>query len=322
MIKIPFLTANSYWGLAPETTYGTAASISTFNPIGSPKISPTIKWLDDSDFRGSPVMHYDQVPGVRNDKFDGKTFMYTDTYPHLVRSVLGGTDTVASVGPSLWTHSIPLLNSANTGSQPPSYTIINDSVNGTYQITACRAVDMAIAFSAEAAVETTFSFEGNISTSVASVTVNESAQHFVPSWNCSASIGGASVSVIESASLDIKRNATPIFTIGQQGPYQNFAGPIEVSGSLVVVVESGESYYANALTRDQQKVILQFTDPATGYYVQFTMSAVQLEDPIIDQSKSYISLQSKFTAVANTSDTTNGYAPISALISNGVSTAY
>jgi Phage tail tube protein len=314
---MPYMVANSYWGLATEATYGTAASVSTFTPIASPKVTPTLKWLDDSDFRGSPVMHYDQVPGVRHDMFSGKTFMYTDVYPNLIRAALGGTDSVSSS-----VHTIGVGNFPNQGSQAPSYTIINNSVDATYQITAARLVDMAISFAADAAVETTFSFTGNISSTVASVTANESTQHLIPSWNCSASIGGASVAVVESASLDIKRSTAPIHTLGQQGPYNNFQGPLEVTGKMAFVVESGETWYNNALTRYEQPVILKFTDPATGYYVQFQMSAVQLENPVIDQSKAFLSLTSDFTAVANTTDAITGYAPIKAIISNNVATAY
>ena len=315
---MPYMTANSYFGLAAEATYGTAASISTYTPIGSPKVVTGLKWLDDSDFRGSPVMHYDQVPGVRADKFEGKTFMYTDVYPNLIRAVLGGTDSVASS-----VHTIGVLNSPNTGSQAPSYTIINNSVDGTYQLTGARIIDMALSFNADAAVETSFSFAGNVASVVASATVNESTQHLIPSWNCSASIGGASVAVVEAATLDIKRNTAPIHTLGQQGPYNNFQGPIEVSGTFKFVVEAGEQYFNQALTRQQQALTLKFTDPVTNYYVQFQMSAVQLEEPVIDQSKAYISLDTKYIAVANTTDAVGGgYSPIKATIYNNIATAY
>ena len=128
--------------------------------------------------------------------------------------------------------------------------------------------------------------------------------------------------MVEGATLDIKRGTAPIHTIGQQGPYNNFQGPLEVAGTANFVVESGQSWFANAMTRNQQAIILQFTDPATGYYVRFQMSACQLEDPVIDQSKNYISLGTKFIAVANTTDAISGYAPIRAIISNNVATAY
>ena len=325
---MPYMTANSYFGVAVESTVGTAASISTWTPIGSPKIAPTVKWLEDGEFRGSPVMHYDQVPGVRSDKFDGKVFMYSDVYPNLIRAALGGQDSVASS-----VHTIGVGNFPNSGSQAPSYTIWNDSVDNTYQITAARLVDMGISFSADAAVETTFSFTGNAASVVASAgitTTNVSSQHLVPSWNCAASIGGAAVAVVESATIDIKRNTAPIHTIGQQGPYYSFQGPIEVGGQITLVVENNETYWANSLVRNQTPIIFKFIDPATNYYVQFNMSACQLEDAIIEQSKSYVSLSAKYVAVANTTDaipagtagSAGGFAPIKSIISNNVAAAY
>lgn len=319
---MPFMTANSFLGLAKESTYGTAASVSLFTPVSGPKLTPTLKWINDPDFRGSPVGSYDQVPGVRNDDYDGKVFLYADVYPNVLMGILGGPDTVASVGSS-YSHTIGVLNSASTGSQMPSYTIVNNSVNATYQITGARAVDLSVAFTADAAVETTLKYEGNISTTITAPTINETTAHLVPAWSCAASIAGASVAVIESGTLDIKRGTAPIFTLGQQGPYNNFAGPIDVTGTLVFVMEAGETNYANALTRAPQQLLLQFTDPASTDTVLFQMSSVQLEDPVIEQSKAFISLNTKFTAIANTVDATSGgYSPIKTVTTNGVSTAY
>ena len=320
---MPFLKANTYWGIAAESTYGTAASISTFTPIQSPKISPTVKWLPANDLRGSPVKTYDQVTGVRHDTFGGKTYLFSDVTPNVIRSVLGGADAVASVAPSTWTHTIGVINQPNTGSQPPSYTCILDSVDNTYQITACRAVDLSLSFSADAVVEATLNYTGNISTTVASVAVNESTQTFIPAWGCAASISGASVAVVEKMTLDIKRDTAPIFTLGQQGPYNNWAGPIGVTGSLTFIVEAGEPYYADALTHDQLPMVLQFIDPVTNYYIQFNMNNVQLMDPVIDTGQTYITLDAKFEAISNTVNAIYpGFSPISCLIRNGVSTAY
>ena len=276
---MPYATSNSYWGAAVESTYGTPASVSTFTPIDSPKVVPTLMWLNDASFRGSPVTNYDQVPGVIHATFDGKTYMYSDVYPQLLRAALGSTDTVASVGAGASTHTIGLLNAPNTGSQSPSYTIINDSVDNTYSITGSRLVDLSLSFAADGAVETTFSFTGNAASIAASVAVNESAQHFVPAWNCGASIGGTSVAVVESAQLDIKRGTTPIYTLGQQGPYNNFQGPIEVAGSFVFVVEASETFYANSLIRQQQQLLLNFVDPVTTNYVLFQMSNIRAGRP-------------------------------------------
>lgn len=320
---MPLMTANSYFGLAPEDVYGTAASISTFTPIDSPKIATELTWLDDSAFRGSPVMHYDQVPGVIKSMFDGKVYLFADVYPNLLRAALGSTDTVVDNGDGTYSHTIGVANSPNTGSQAPSYTIINDSVDASYQLTAARLVDLTIAVSVDAAVDSTFSFVGNAASVVASVAVNESTQHLVPSWACSASIGGAPVAVIENLEIGIKRNTAAIHTIGSQEPYSNFQGPISVEGKFTFVVENGETFYADALTASQQQVLVNMVDPATGYSVLLQMSAVQLEAPVIDQGKAYIALSANFVAVANTTDAVDGgYSPIVAVVTNGMSSAY
>ncbi len=235
----PLMSANSYWSLAKEATYGTVASVgpgnaaSVWTPINSPKVTPGVKWLDDGDFRGSPVTIYDNVAGVYMAQFDGKTFTYTDTYPSLLVAALGSTDTVASVGPSLYTHTIGLNNSPNTGSQSPSYTIYNDSVDATYMMAASRLDSLSVAFAADAAVENTFTFKCNQPQTVASVSnVPESVQHIIPAWNCSASIGGSAVSVVESFQLDIKRNTSQVYALGSQSAVSNFQGPISVTGKV------------------------------------------------------------------------------------------
>jgi hypothetical protein len=236
---------------------------------------------------------------------------------------LGGVDAVASVSASVWTHTIGLINQPNTGSQPPSYTLLLDSVDNTYQITAARAVSLSLSFSADAVVEASLDYTGNISTTVASVSVNESAQTFIPAWGCAASISGASVAVVEKMTLDIKRGTAPIFTLGSQGPYNNFAGPCGVTGSLTFVIEAGEPYYAEALTHSQVPMVLQFIDPVTNYFLQFTMSKVQLMDPVVDLGAAFVTLDAKFEAIANTTDAIYpGFSPIQFLAKNGISQAY
>jgi len=306
MASYALLVANGYAGFALETTRGSAAAVSTFTPIGDPKVEPKITWLDDSALRGSPTMHYDQVPGVRVDNYSAKEFWYWDQSPARIRAALGSTDSVtASV------HTIGLANVPQTGSQPPSYTIINDSVDNTYQMTGSQLSDFTLTLGADAAVELASTWVTAPYTTVASVSAVETAAHLAPAWNCTASIGGSSVAIIENFELDIKRNAAPIFTLGTQAPYRQWASAIDVSGKLTLVVEIGINYNAQALTRNEQLLQLQITDPVTSYYSYFQMSAAQLENPVITVGKSYLTLEADFVAVANTTDAVNsGFSPI------------
>lgn len=309
--------------MAVETTRGASVAPSTFTPIGEPKVEPKVTWLKDQDYRGSPVMDYDEVPGVRHDEFSGKTFVYWDLFPNLLRAALGSADTVTSLGGGLYSHSIGLINNPNTGSQPPSYTILNDSVDQTYLLTASQLSELNVTFGVDAAVEATFTFMCNpyaIGASVGPVT--ETVAHLMPAWTTAASIAHLPVTVIEDFELNIKRNTTSIHTIGLQGPYRNWAGPLEVSGKTTMVVEQGTNLNADALVRDSLAYYLQFNDPVTGYSTAFQMSAIQLENPVITVGKAYISLETTFVAVANTSDALNGYSPITTVSINNISGAY
>lgn len=306
MAGYALMTANGYAGWGLETVRGTAASVTTFTPVGEPKVEPKITWLDDSALRGSPTMHYDQVPGVRHDEYAVKEFWYWDQSPNRIRAALGSTDSVAAS-----VHTIGLANVPQTGSQPPSYTIINDSVDNTYQLTSAQLADFTLTLGADAAVELASTWITNPYTIAASVNAVETAAHLAPAWNCSASIGGTAVTIIENFELEIKRNSAAIHTLGNQGPYRNWAGPVDVMGKLTLVVEYGTNYNAQALTRNQQLLQLQVTDPVTNYYSYFQMSAAQLENPVITVGKAYLTLESAFTAVANTTDAVNGgYSPI------------
>ena len=92
----PFLTANSQFGLIVEATRGTLPSSGTtyYLPVVTPQVSPMQKFLRDEALRGSPVSLYDNVAGVRHDEYDVKGYVYADSFPILLRAILGGTDTV------------------------------------------------------------------------------------------------------------------------------------------------------------------------------------------------------------------------------------
>jgi hypothetical protein len=271
--------------------------------------------------RGSPVTTYDNVAGVFAATFTAKTYTYTDVFPNLLRAALGSPDTVgASVSvsgtngtSSGYPHTIGLNNSPNTGSQSPSYTMINDSVDATYQMVGSRLDTLSVSFAADAACTVDFAFKCDQPYALAASVsgTSESTQHLIPAWNCAASIGGVQSYVVENFTCDIKRNTTQIYALGSQSAVSNFQGPIDVTGKFSLIVQAGEPYWADALVRDQQQMLFNLVDPFTGLGILFQMSTVQLTDPVIDQSKNFVSLECNFVAIANTTDTvTFGYSPI------------
>ena len=320
-----FMTANSFLGLGLETTRGTAAASPTFIPITSPQVTPMQVFLRDEALRGSPTTVYDQVVGVRHDEYDVKGYVYGDSFPILLRAVLGGTDSVAGANP--YTHTIKLLNDSTTGSQPPSCTIQDFDGATAFQMTGAQASELSLSFGAEQAAEWTAKFVANPYTQIAKPSASFSSAVMVPGWNITTSIGGSSLAYIAEGEIRMARNAAPIFTMGTQAPRTNFAGPLEVSGRLLAVVESSSDIFSNAtngyaLFRSPQATVITLTDPVSNNSVAFTMTKAQFQDVKRQRGKAFVEVEVNFTANANTTDASSGYSPIATVTTNNVSAAY
>ena len=332
-----YLVANSYLGIMPEATRGTLNSGGTpvYIPVTAPQVTPMQTFLRDEALRGSPVMVYDQVQGVRHDEYDAKFYLFADTFPNLVKAVLGGTDTVTGAGP--YTHNIKLLNNASTGSQPQSYSIMDFDGANFFTLLGAQADQLEISFGAEAAAEATVKFMANPYTSGTSATSPFSAPslstvHMIPAWDTVISVAGTPYTYIQDGTLTIARKTAPIFTMGTQAPYQNFAGPIEVSGKFTAVVNSTSDSWstgtgATALTRSPQALVITFTDPndssgGTQFSVSFTMTQAQFQNVKRTRGKAYTEVEVEFTANADATDATTGYSPIQANIINATAAPY
>ena len=323
-----FMTANSFLGLGIENTRGTAAASPKFIPITAPQVTPMQVFLRDEALRGSPTTVYDQVAGVRHDEYDVKGYCYADTFPILLRSILGGTDTLAGAGP--YTHGIKLLNN-QTGSQPPSVTIQDFDGATAFQMTGAQMSELTLTFGAEAAAEWSAKFMGNPYTQISapspSFTTPSTTLGFVPGWDITTSIGGSSLAYIAEGEIRLNRNTAPIFTMGTQAPRVSFAGPLEVSGRLLAVVESTSDIFSNATTGyglfdSPQATVITLTDPVSSNTIAFTMTKAQFSEPKRQRGKAFVEVEVNFTANANATDATTGYSPIATVTTNNISTAY
>lgn len=326
---MPYLSVNRFLGLGKETARGTAATPGIWVPIDdNPSLTPQLKWLPDKELRGSPVEQYDDVPSTRHDEYSCKGNVFADTFPALIEALLGGADTVSGTA-APYTHVIGLANVASTGSQPPSYTIIDsDNITETggaaKQITAGQSAELSVEFSADGALTWSTKLLGNPFTQVAvPSSPSWSTEVFMPAWSGTISIGGTTSDVVVSGSIDMKRSTDAIFTIGTQGPYRLWAGPLEVTGKFTFIAEANDTTFTNALARQQQVVTLTFTDPVSSHSVEFQMSDVQLTDPKVTSDKAYEEITANFVANANTTDATaGGYSPIKFTATNAQQTDY
>jgi len=329
----PFLTANSYLGMVIETTEGTLPTTGTVSwiPVSTPQITPNQIFLRDEALRGSATTVYDQIVGVRHDDFEFKTYLYADTLPTILRSILGSTDTVTGSGP--YTHKIKVLNSPSTGSQPPTYSILDFDGANYFTVTGAQADSLVITFGAEAAAEATVKYLGNPYTSYTSAptvfaTQSLSSEHMIPAWDTAITINAVSYTNISSGEISINRKTQPIFTLGTQAPYNLFAGPVEVTGKFTMVVPSNADLFSTgssafALTRSPEAVSITLTDPNdSGHSVNLTMTAAQFHNVKRIRGKEFTEIEVELTANANATDSTTGFSPIQTTTINGQSATY
>ena len=346
MAGTAFLIPNGTAGLVKEVTRGTTPGSGTvfYIPVIDPAVTPDQRFLLDGALRGSPIDPadgggYDMVQSVRTDSFDHKSMVYADTFPVYMKALLGGTDTVTTTTTS-YSHSIPLLNAAATGSQPVSYSWCNFDAANYFILPGSQAASLNLTFGAEAAAEATMKWISNLyvdSTSAPAPFTSTSftAEHAIPSWDASITIGGGSpITYIESGEMTIDRKTAPIFTMGTQGAYANFAGGISVKGKFTCVVATNADPFSistttgYALTRITKAVVITLTDPndintAIHDSVSFQMTACQFQNvKRVQSSKNYLTLEVEFNAEANTTDTASGSAPLTFTGVNGISAAF
>lgn len=320
---MPYVSVNSFVLMGIEGTPGTLSSTLKTIPVTGPQVTPNQRFLRDESFRGSPTTVYSQVAGVRHDEYDAKFYVFPDTFPLLAYAALG-KDTVTGTTPK--THTVKLLNSPSTGSQPPSVSIQDFDGQQAFQMLDAQASDLKLAFGAEAAVEATTKFIANPWSEIATPSVGTIGTNtFVPGWDVALTIGGTSTAVLIDGELNLTRSAAPIFTAGTQAPYKTWAGPLEVTGRMRFVVESTDPLLlaANnkiALTQSTKVITLTFTEPTTGYTTVATMSQVQFHDAKRMRDKAWVEIETNFTAQANATDADTGYAPIAIVSQNLVST--
>jgi hypothetical protein len=333
---MPFISTNSFLLIGTESTRGTLASTLVGLPVTTPQVTPQQKFLRDEALRGSPTTVYNHVLGVRHDEYDFKTYMFADTFPYLAKAIFGQETKTGSTVP--YSHKMQLLNKPSTGSQPSSLSIQDFDGQQAFQILGAQAAEMKLTFGAEAAVEVSAKFIGNPFTTITTPTVGSSFSTVqqVPGWNVTAVIGGTSLATIVDGEINFARSTAPIFTQGTKAPYQNFSGPLEITGRIKTVVESDSNFLINSqygLTESPVSFAMNFTDSVTTTNnVYFLATATQFHDVKRTRDKQFVEVDAQFTCEANATDAATysagppviggGYSPGHLTINNSVTTTY
>lgn len=326
MSSVALPRSRSFLGIAKETrpTPGsapTAVAATDFIPFTSITPFDNINYLDDKGIRGSMVEQYNVIQGKIHSEFDFGGDVFPDTIGYVYAGVLGDVATTGSVAP--YTHTISLLNSQATNGQPVTFTLSDYYSLGsssTRQFAGVQFASIDTKFSGDALLTYTAKGFGYQSVTATNPSPSFSSVSPMPSWEGTTTLAGSVTAIMSEGNVNITRSVTPIFTVdGTQRPYQLFAGPVMVEGSLLLVLESDTqlSYY---LQNTQPSLAINFTEGAgaNARQVQFSMTKCAFTVAKIERGKDYIELNVNYRAQANTTDAgvSAGFSPIKVTLQN------
>jgi hypothetical protein len=243
---------------------------------------------------------------------------YAIPVPALKNAHLTGVAITAVTAP--YTTVSALLCSGNF--QPPSYTIFdwNSNITG-YQLPGARFSELQFKFSGAGKLE----YIAKATT--LPLVVNGTKPAFsnpptaiMPGWEGITKIGGVTVGYLVDGDYTIKRAIEVVDTVdGVQAPYTLFAGEVDVSGKLVIVMED-DSKRAAFTAGTSTAIDLNFLQGAgaTTQQVLLHSTASYLTDAKVVRGKSYAELELTFEADANTTDIGNsaGFSPCKVTLQN------
>jgi hypothetical protein len=280
-----------------------------------------VRYLDDKGLRGSMTDEYNVIQGKIYSEFEFSGDVFPDTIGYALSGVLGDVATSGSVAP--YTHTMALLNSQASNGQPPTFTLSDYyslGAGSTRQFAGSQFSQLDVKFSADALLTYTARAVGFQSSVAANPSASFSSVAPVPSWVGTTTLAGSVTAIMAEGNINIQRPVTPIMTVdGTQRPYQLFAGPVTVDGSLLLVLESDTqlNYYLN---NTQPTLSIDFASGtgSSAVQVKFQMTKCAFTVARVERSKDYIELNVTYRGMANTTDVgaTGGYSPIKATLQN------
>lgn len=318
--------SRSFLGIAKETRPTPGASPTAVNAtdyIPYTTITPfdNITYLDDKGIRGSMTEQFNVIQGKIYSEFDFGGDVFPDTVGYIFGGVLGDVATTGASAP--YTHTMSLLNSQASNGQPTTFTMSDYYALGagsTRQYSGAQFASIDTKFSADALLTYSAKAMGFKSITASVLAPSYSAVPPLPSWTGTVTLASSVTAILAEGNVNIQRAVTPIHTVdGTQNPYQLFAGPLTVEGSLLLVMESDTQlgYY---LSNTQPPLSIDFTSGsgASAVEVKFQMTKCAFTVAKIERGKDYIELNVNYRAQANTTDAgaTGGYSPIKVVLQN------
>lgn len=312
----PISTFASFVGFGKESTSGTPVAPTLFMPVKEFKPEDVRNYVADDNIRGSYVDAYNEVPTQGWSTYECQGNVYFDTFPLLVKSLMGDETVTGTASP--YTHAISTLN---TG-QPSTWTVTDYNGYNARQFaySVCNSIELK--YDATGLLEHTSQLQGFPSATTTKPSQTFSTVVAKAAYTGVASIGGASTSLISSGSLKLERKTNPLIAItGTQNPVAIWGGAVAVTGQFTFIYED-DTFLTPMLNGTSQSLDLTFG--TTPLSLELHGSSTLFTKATVERSKDWVELQVDFTCVANTTDAgaSGGYSPLKVTVINSQSTAY
>ena len=289
-------------GLGVETVRGSAQPASVWIPVKAPKYKPDQTTIPDDTLQGSMVAVYNLTPGMRYDSHGWDSYVYTDASEALLLGEFGyGAGGVYSL----------LNNLDGTGNQPPSLTLYDFDGEETRIITAAQVDELSFKGNGTGYVDYTCTFFGNPATTSPgppSPSASFLSARPVPGWNAEISIAGTPLNYVLDWSFDFKRGVKPIPALtGTRAYFMYFAGPLQATGKLTVVEQSGAPELVQYLSGTQESFDFTLSSYTSGGSINFHSTKAEFTTGELDRSKvEEVEAVLDFTCLPTTTDATAG----------------
>jgi hypothetical protein len=304
-----------------EGTPGTAVAAGFWLPLTTMTPTETIPLLLDQSMRGSAAKDYGSQPGPTSVSYALAGNLIPDAVGFPLVGILG-EDVVTGTG-APYSHVSALYNAA--GFQPPSYTIVD--VNGLEAISYAGAKfsDFELTIGSDALATYTATAVGSSAASTSTLpTVSYSTVPPIAGWKTAVQIGGSADVLETDLTLTFKRTVDPIFTLQNLQTARNIftAGDLEVTGKITTVFEVAtlRNDYRTGTSTTLDVLIANGLTGAAASSLELHCSNIVLSAATVTRGKTYVELDSEFTAIANGTDVgaSGGFSPVKATLLNAV----
>lgn len=322
--------ALSFLGIGKEGTVGTEEEPARFLPYTkfTPKEKPAL--LVDEGLRGSMSATYGGVMGPQSTEVELSGVPFSDSFGDLLHNMLGGY-AVSGSGP--YTHTFSVLNSGQ--GQPPTHTFtdrqgLTATVGARVWLGTCIE-ELKISGNVEGLLSYEAKLKGYESAPAGDTPANApTSTKVTPAWRSSVSIGGTASPAVSEWEITMSRELIVAHgTNGAQTPFTIARSEMKVDGKITAWASDQAPLAAEAplttfLAGTEQALVIAIASNfggTAGHSLTLTMTKAQHTSADMTREK-LLGWENEFTCHGNSTDSgaSGGYAPIKAVLINGVTT--